>query len=60
MGESSLSRRDRRLTEQYHLGCVGLTSTPDGNWICPRCIEKGKNKVQKPAKKAPSKPKARK
>ncbi|WVQ93785.1 hypothetical protein IAU59_000863 [Kwoniella sp. CBS 9459] len=28
--------------EWYHLGCVDLDKTPEGNWICPRCVERRK------------------
>ena len=24
---------------RYHIGCVGLTTIPAGEWICPSCTE---------------------
>ncbi|WVF66146.1 hypothetical protein IAT40_000886 [Kwoniella sp. CBS 6097] len=28
--------------EWYHLTCLNLDKTPEGNWICPRCVERRK------------------
>ncbi|KAK8845481.1 hypothetical protein IAR55_006194 [Kwoniella newhampshirensis] len=36
--------------EWYHLSCLGLDKTPEGNWICPRCVER--RKKQPKTKKA--------
>ncbi|WVO18437.1 hypothetical protein L204_106154 [Cryptococcus depauperatus] len=36
--------------EWYHIGCLGLDRTPEGNWICPRCLDR--RKKQPKTKKA--------
>ncbi|WWC85940.1 uncharacterized protein L201_000810 [Kwoniella dendrophila CBS 6074] len=36
--------------EWYHLACLNLDKTPEGNWICPRCVER--RKKQPKGKKA--------
>ncbi|WWC58261.1 uncharacterized protein I303_100799 [Kwoniella dejecticola CBS 10117] len=36
--------------EWYHLACLNLDKTPEGNWICPRCVER--RKKQPKSKKA--------
>ena len=39
-----------------HTTCVGLSSIPDGDWICPECIKKEQRKRKKRIKKALPKP----
>ncbi|WVQ76339.1 hypothetical protein IAR50_006004 [Cryptococcus sp. DSM 104548] len=36
--------------EWYHIACLGLDKTPEGNWICPTCAER--RRKQPKAKKA--------
>ncbi|WWD22429.1 hypothetical protein CI109_106920 [Kwoniella shandongensis] len=43
--------------EWYHLACLGLDKTPEGNWICPRCVERRK---KQPKSKKTTKGKNRK
>ncbi|WVR03501.1 hypothetical protein IAU60_000492 [Kwoniella sp. DSM 27419] len=43
--------------EWYHLACLDLDKTPEGNWICPRCVERRK---KQPKGKKASKTKAKK
>ncbi|OCF36164.1 hypothetical protein I316_02036 [Kwoniella heveanensis BCC8398] len=43
--------------EWYHLGCLNLDKTPEGNWICPRCVERRK---KQPKTKKSGKSKVRK
>ncbi|OCF73459.1 hypothetical protein I204_05300 [Kwoniella mangroviensis CBS 8886] len=39
--------------EWYHLACLNLDKTPEGNWICPRCVERRKRQPKgKKASKA--------
>ncbi|WVQ80285.1 hypothetical protein IAT38_002390 [Cryptococcus sp. DSM 104549] len=42
--------------EWYHLACLNLDKTPEGNWICPRCVER--RKKQPKAKKGGKRGKA--
>lgn len=52
MGE--LTEEIAQLTMQYHVACLNLDKAPDGNWICPQCIERRKRnpKARKPTKSA--------
>lgn len=38
--------------EWYHVACLNLDKAPEGNWICPQCIERRKRhpKTKKPSK----------
>lgn len=38
--------------EWYHVACLNLDKAPEGNWICPQCIERRKRhpKSKKPSK----------
>ena len=33
-----------RADVQYHLACLNLDKPPEGNWLCPRCVERRKRK----------------
>lgn len=39
---------------QYHVACLNLDKAPEGNWICPQCLERRKRnpKAKKPSKTA--------
>lgn len=39
---------------QYHVACLNLDKAPEGNWICPQCLERRKRnpKSKKPSKAA--------
>ncbi|BEI84687.1 hypothetical protein CcaverHIS002_0500880 [Cutaneotrichosporon cavernicola] len=39
--------------EWYHVACLNLDKAPEGNWICPQCLERRK---RNPKAKKPSKP----
>ncbi|KAK4686212.1 hypothetical protein P7C73_g3914, partial [Tremellales sp. Uapishka_1] len=39
--------------EWYHIGCLKLDHAPEGNWLCPMCVEKmKKHPKKKPVGKA--------
>lgn len=31
-----------------HIKCVGLAKIPEGDWFCPRCVRKGRDRKQTP------------
>eukprot|EP00897_Mesotaenium_endlicherianum_P010557 jgi/Mesen1/952/ME000012S00510 len=40
--------------DMYHARCVGLADVPDGEWLCPKCTDKGapvKQRVEPPAER---------
>jgi inhibitor of growth protein 3 len=41
-----------RANSQYHVACLNLDKAPEGNWICPQCLERRKRnpKAKKPSK----------
>ena len=41
---------------QYHIHCLGFDKPPEGNWICPQCVERRK---KNPGKKRAGKAKSR-
>lgn len=36
--ESNALLECERCEEPWHLQCLGLSSVPDGEWHCPRCL----------------------
>ncbi|ORX34705.1 hypothetical protein BD324DRAFT_634571 [Kockovaella imperatae] len=42
--------------EWYHIHCLGFDKPPEGNWICPQCVERRK---KNPGKKRAGKAKSR-
>lgn len=35
-----------RCNQEYHTFCVGLPGVPEGDWVCPACIDGDRKKVQ--------------